>query len=319
MPKNLSYYAKKFAKLNVNKHRERGAAPHKPVLLISVIELIEQGKLRLNQVPLSPELISTFLKYWRSLVRTDHRSDISLPFVHLTGDKFWHLAFYPDSETATATGLGRKGVTAVRRIVQYAWLDPELFALLQDPGQRVILLRVLIDSWFSGRSHEIEQLSLIDEFESVKTQLLREGGATYNVDDLEDEENIVVRNGAFRKIVVSLYDQRCAFCGLRIISADGQDIVDGAHIKPFSEFRDDRFVNGLALCKNHHWAFDHGWFGVDDDYRIVIPQERFMEEPAVESREMVAFRGEVIGLPGEREFRPSLEGLRWHRERWKMT
>lgn len=318
MPKDLQYYAKKFAKLNVNKHRERGAAPHKPVLLISVMELIEQGKIRLNQVPLSPELISTFLKYWRSLVRTDHRSDISLPFVHLTGDGFWHLAFYPDSETATPTGLGRKGVTAVRRMVQYAWLDPELFAILQDPGKRVILLRVLIDSWFAGRSNEIEQLSLIDEFELVKSQLLREGGATYRVEDLKDEENIVVRNGAFRKVVVSLYDQRCAFCGLRIISADGQDIVDGAHIKPFSEFRDDRFVNGLALCKNHHWAFDHGWFGVDDDYRIVIPQERFMEEAAVESRGMVAFRGEAIGLPREGEFRPSLEGLRWHRERWKI-
>lgn len=37
-------------------------------------------------------------------------------------------------------------------IVQYAWLDPELFAILQDPGQRVILLRVLIDSWYAGRS-----------------------------------------------------------------------------------------------------------------------------------------------------------------------
>ncbi len=318
MQKALPYYAKKFATLNVNRHRERGAAPHKPVLLISMIELIEQGKMRLNQLPLSPELISTFLKYWRSLVRTDHRADISLPFVHLTGDKFWHLAFYPDSETATATGLGRKGVTAVRRIVQYAWLDPELFAILQDPGQRVILLRVLIDSWFAGQSSEIEQLSLIDEFESVKSQLLREGGATYNVEDLKDEENIVVRNGAFRKIVVSLYGQRCAFCGLRIISVDGQDIVDGAHIKPFAEFRDDRFVNGLALCKNHHWAFDHGWFGVDDDYQIVIPQERFMEEPAVESREMVAFRGKAIGLPGEGEFRPSLEGLRWHRKKWRI-
>ncbi|MEP0900864.1 HNH endonuclease [Nodosilinea sp. FACHB-13] len=189
---------------------------------------------------------------------------------------------------------------------------------MQDPGQRVILLRVLIDSWFAGCSSEIEQLSLIDEFETVKTQLLREGSATYKVEDLKNEKNIVVRNRAFRKIVVSLYNQRCAFCGLRIISADGQDIVDGAHIKPVAEFRDDRFVNGLALCKNHYWAFDHGWFGVDDDYRIVIPQGRFVEEPAVKSREMVAFRGEAIRLPGKREFRPNLEGLRWHRERWGM-
>lgn len=129
------------------------------------------AKIRRNQVPLSPELISTFLKYWRSLVATDHRSDISLLFVHLTGDKFWHLSFYPDSETATSKGLGSKGVTAVRRIVEYASLDPELFQILQDPGKRVILLRVLIDSWFSGESSKIEQLSLIDEFESVKSKV----------------------------------------------------------------------------------------------------------------------------------------------------
>jgi putative restriction endonuclease len=62
------------------------------------------------------------------------------------------------------------------------------------------------------------------------------------------------------------------------------NMLDGAHIQPFAEFRGDRFVNGLALCKNHHWAFDHGWFGVDDDYRVLIPQERFTEEQAVESR-----------------------------------
>ena len=68
-------------------------------------------------------------------------------------------------------------------------------------------------------------------------------------------------------------------------------------------------MNRLALCKNHHWAFDHGWFGVDDDYQIMIPQERFVEEAAVESREMVTFRGEVIGLPRKMKLRSRLEEL----------
>ena len=315
MKKDLPYYAKKFAKLRVNRHRDRGPAPHKPVLLMSVIKMVKQGKIRANRVPLSPELIST-LKYWRSLVSSDHRSNISLPFVHLTGDGFWHLALYPDSEATTATRLGQRGLRAVQSAVQYAWLDPELFAILQDPGQRLMLLRVLVDSWFAGRDGDVEQLSLIDEFEQVKAGLVREGGATYSVADLKDEENLAVRNGAFRKIVVSLYEQRCAFCQLRIVDENGQDIVDGAHIKPFAEFRDDRFVNGMALCKNHHWAFDRGWFGVDEGYRILVPGERFVEEAAVGSREMGAFRGEVIELLREEKNWPSLEGLRWHRERW---
>ncbi|MGF1535937.1 MAG: hypothetical protein ACFB4J_05540 [Elainellaceae cyanobacterium] len=55
---------------------------------------------------------------------------------------------------------------------------------------------------------------------------------------------------------------------------------------------------------------------VDDGYRILVPGERFMEESAVGSREMGAFCGEVIGLPREEKDWPSLEGLRWHRERW---
>ncbi|NEQ42042.1 MAG: hypothetical protein F6K00_00170 [Leptolyngbya sp. SIOISBB] len=119
--------------------------------------------------------------------------------------------------------------------------------------------------------------------------------------------------------MVSLYNQRCAFCGLRIISADGQDIVDGGHIKPFSEFRDDRLVNGLALCKNHHWAFDHVWFGVDDDYRILMPEERFIEDPAVQSREIKAFGGEKIRLPKDQKFMPSIDSLEWHRKKWRIA
>ncbi len=67
---------------------------------------------------------------------------------------------------------------------------------------------------------------------------------------------------ALRRNVLKLYDQRCAFCKVRVMG----NMFDGAHIQPFAEFRGDRFVNGLALCKNHQWAFYHSWFGIDDDY-----------------------------------------------------
>lgn len=91
-----------------------------------------------------------------------------------------------------------------------------------------------------------------DKFGKIQQSLFDSGGATDSVDDLKDEDRIFVRNAAFRRNVVKLYDQRCAFCKRRVVSWDGQNIVDGAHIMPFSECRDDRFVNGLALCKNHH-------------------------------------------------------------------
>jgi putative restriction endonuclease len=91
-------------------------------------------------------------------------------------------------------------------------------------------------------------------------------------------------------VITSLYEHRCAFCKLKVVSRDNQNIVDGAHIKPFAEFRDDRFDNGLALCKNHHWA-----------------------------RSMHDFHGESIFLPAQLVNQPHLEALQWHRRFWKIA
>ena len=87
MDKNLHFYSKAFSRLRVNK----GMAPHKPILLLSVIELIGQGKIKENQIPLSPELIASFLKYWSQLGTESYRPDIALPFFHMKSGKFWHL------------------------------------------------------------------------------------------------------------------------------------------------------------------------------------------------------------------------------------
>jgi putative restriction endonuclease len=94
------------------------------------------------------------------------------------------------------------------------------------------------------------------------------------------------------------------------------NMLDGAHIQPFAEFRGDRFVNGLALCKNHQWAFYHGWFGIDEDYRILISWDRFTEEAAIKSRSTKDFSGEKISLPDKEIFMPDQEKLKWHREIW---
>ena len=316
MTKDLTYYAKKFANLRVDK--ARGTAPHKPILLLTVLDLFEKGLITHNEIYLSPELTANFLKFWHQFVASDHHSNIALPFFHLTGDKFWHLMPNPGFEAAIQARVKIRTLPALRSAVKYAYLDGELFALLQNPQSRTELTTILIQAWFPDRGGEIAESFKYDEFESVQQSLFESGGATYNVEELRDEDRIFVRNAAFRRNVVKLYDQRCAFCKIRVVSWDGLNIVDGAHIQPFSEFRDDRFVNGLALCKNHHWAFDHGWFGVDDDYRILIPWDRFTEEPAVKCRGMKNFIGEKIELPKDMKYFPSLERLIWHRKRWKI-
>ncbi|WP_448571557.1 HNH endonuclease [Trichothermofontia sp.] len=315
--KDLKFYNQKFSKLNVS--RSHGTAPHKPTLLLSVLELISQGTIQQNRIDLSPELIATFLKYWTHLVSTDHHSNIALPFFHLTGDGFWHLAPNPGFEAVIRSRVKVRTFKALEDAVSYAYFDNELFELLQTEPARTQLINTLIQTWFGKKSQEIKALYNVDEFKAIQLKLFDQGGLVYRTEDLKDEDRTFVRSAAFRRIVVSLYEQRCAFCRLKIISSDSQNIVDGSHIKPFSQFRDDRFINGIALCKNHHWAFDRGWFGISDDYRIIIPRDRFSEEAPVASKSMHDFADELIHLPSRSEYYPSLESLQWHRHFWKLA
>lgn len=241
--KHFSYYAKLFTKLRVD--RARGVAPHKPILILSVIELIAQEKIKRNQIFLSAELISTFLEYWSYLGSNNHRSDISLPFFHLTSDRFWHLVSNPGFEASIASKIRPRSLAALRDAVKYTQIDDTLFKLLKDATSRASLTAILIQHRLQGKEEEVKQLFKVDSFQETQFRLFEKGGAVYKVEDLEDEERTIVRNAAFRKILVSLYDHRCAFCKLKVISFDSQNIVDAAHIKPFSEFRDDRFDNGL--------------------------------------------------------------------------
>ncbi|NJL29019.1 MAG: hypothetical protein HC897_14595 [Thermoanaerobaculia bacterium] len=63
--------------------------------------------------------------------------------------------------------------------------------------------------------------------------------------------SVLVRSAVFSSRVVAAYDGLCAMCGLDF------GLVEGAHIYPASASESpDEVWNGLALCKNHHAAFD---------------------------------------------------------------
>ncbi len=306
---SLNYYVNKFAHLRVS--RSNGVAPNKPILLLSVIEMVSQGQIRKNQIELEAQLIATFLKLWSHL-EPIRKPDIGLPFFHLTSDGFWHYRMKPGFESLIASKVKIRTVNAIRQTVEYAYLDEELWEILQHPQQRSVLTQVLIDSWFTDKTADIEQLLQVNAFVELQNQLRSLGGKVYQPEELQDEQTKIVRDAAFRKIVVSTYNYRCAFCGLQIFDSLGQNIVDGSHIMPFSQFYDDRIDNGLSLCKNHHWAFDRGWFGVNDDYTIVVAANLREESP--HARPMRDMGGSSILLPAQAQYYPRIEALRWHRE-----
>ncbi|BAZ47083.1 hypothetical protein NIES4102_41290 (plasmid) [Chondrocystis sp. NIES-4102] len=238
-----------------------------------------------------------------------------MPFFHLKNDNFWHFKFNPGFEYIgfSQSKIKVRTVSALNQAVQYAYLDPELFSLLKNSTSRNELILVLIDSWFSNKSQQIERSLSLDAFANISDELLETGGRVYQKEEIEiaDSQTVIVRNGAFRRIVTSIYGYRCAFCGLQVFN-NQENIVDGAHIKPFSQFYDDRINNGLSLCKNHHWAFDRFWFTINDDYSILVSDN--LHENSPHTTPMKAFHGQRLILPNNSLYHPRTDAIVWHRQ-----
>lgn len=74
----------------------------------------------------------------------------------------------------------------------------------------------------------------------------------------------LVRSAKFGQDVVDAYGGFCAICGLDF------GLVQGAHIYPASAPKSpDKPWNGIALCCNHHAAFDKHQIWIDPDSREV--------------------------------------------------
>jgi len=64
-------------------------APHKPLLLLCILELAEEGRLDPPYLRLSADLVLRFQAFWRIVVsRWTTRPDLRMPFHHLSNQGF---------------------------------------------------------------------------------------------------------------------------------------------------------------------------------------------------------------------------------------
>ena len=72
--------------------------PHKPALLLSIIDLLDRGVILENLVPFSDELVRTFKRYFEVVRASNDTPTIENPFYFLSGDKFWQVSLRNSSE-----------------------------------------------------------------------------------------------------------------------------------------------------------------------------------------------------------------------------
>jgi putative restriction endonuclease len=87
----------------------------------------------------------------------------------------------------------------------------------------------------------------------------------------ETRSRRIARSLVFQTTIQKIYDRCCAICGTGLLRPDGIMEIEAAHIVPKRCQGSDDARNGLALCRRHHWAFDHGLFGITDNREIYIP------------------------------------------------
>lgn len=283
-------------------------APHKPILLLAVIEGIEKREISSNKIQISAELVANFKDYWSQLVKDNRFSEnFSLPFFHLHSDGFWHLQTLPGREILLTSSHSIKSFAHLKEVIDFAFFDKELYHLLENEHTRQILKQTLIETYFPNA--RLQPNKLIGE---IINQILHEPAAVYRTKaERFDEEEIFVRSGIFKKEVPKIYNYSCAISGMRIVTDADIQMIDACHIVPFSESHDDTITNGISLCPNLHRAFDRGLISLDAEYRVLV--KIFSEQENLYS--IKQFEGKQIRLPSSKQYFPAQENLAAHRLR----
>lgn len=271
--------------------------PHKPLLLMAALDLIDEGHATPDHIPWSQQIRDRFTARFEIVRKYNDQNNPDLPFRYLAGDGFWKP-------------LEADGVTLIRRDILVADIG-QVFARFTDGFEFLVAI--------PENRRKMREALVARYFPHHAAALLSMTGGNPNAGPgpskgMEDETESG-RGSAFRRKILEIYDHQCVACGLRIKLPTAYDVsfIDAAHLVPFSNSRNDHPTNGLALCKNHHWAMDRNLIAPCPDHHwhvsAVLDPRRSTGEA-----ELISLSGKSLLLPQDPAFYPDTEGLNWRCE-----
>lgn len=120
------------------------------------------------------------------------------------------------------------------------------------------------------------------------------------------EEASLFNEVSFRDFVMVGYQKKCAVTRTAIEYGSLYNL-ETAHIHPKAHGGSFLPSNGMMLCRDFHWAFDHGFFTLTDDLTVLVSKK-------VNSDMLAPYDGKQIFIPANPFFRPDLENVKWHRD-----
>nr|WP_306428352.1 MULTISPECIES: HNH endonuclease [unclassified Brevibacterium] len=209
---------------------------------------------------------------------------------------------------------------------RYSWRgdDPDQF---ENVGLRVAMRQHLPIIWFWQISKSPSKYNVIapvyvigEEVERKRFVLapLPDDNLAGDIDEYSGHEEVTRRyllsqtkrrlhQPVFRSQVLDAYNNMCAVCSLA-----HPQLLDAAHIIDDSdEHGIASVVNGLALCKIHHAAYDKFFMGIRPDYVIELRPDLLTEKdgPILEFGMQALHGKKLSNLPRSKSLRPSSDRL----------
>ena len=123
--------------------------PHKAVLLLSILTLIENGTITENKIHLNKTIANTFASTWGDYLHNSKIPSVWIPFWYMKSESFWHFKALADENILQnlLCFAGHPSVGQMRNVIKYAYVDEQLFSLMQDREERLKLKKVLIETY----------------------------------------------------------------------------------------------------------------------------------------------------------------------------
>ena len=123
--------------------------PHKAVLLLSILKLIENGTITENKIHLNKTIANTFASTWGDYLHNNKIPSVWIPFWYMKSESFWHFKALEDENILQnlLCFAGHPSVGQMRNVIKYAYVDEQLFSLIQDREDNSKLKEALIDTY----------------------------------------------------------------------------------------------------------------------------------------------------------------------------
>lgn len=227
----------------------------------------------------------------------------------------WHRLLYRAADTLAKEKLVSRPTSTVHLTGIKEWMLTENGF---DEALKLLHIPKTQKGFLSTKSYEVQKI--------VKKLSEAKSPENYHPFDSEKKKTSItikskLRARGFRQAVIEAYNYKCAFCGMKINSPDSLSWeVEAAHIVPHCSNGKDDIWNGLALCHLHHWAFDVGWFALENDFTIrvsrgsqLLPHD-YGRMGDYDFIRIFSIKNSKAFLPAREENYPHHNSIAWHRE-----